>query len=67
MRYREVVRILKKNGWYICDVSGSHVQFLHPVKKGRVTVPCHNGDIKKGILHSIETQSGISFNDYKKR
>jgi predicted RNA binding protein YcfA (HicA-like mRNA interferase family) len=38
---------------------GSHVQFKHPTRPGRVTVPHPNRDIKIGTLRSIERQSGI--------
>ena len=35
---REVIKILKKDGWYEILCSGSHHQFKHPTKKGKVTV-----------------------------
>jgi len=39
---------------------GSHIQFKHPVKPGRVTVPEHRSkDISKGVLKSIEQQANI--------
>ncbi|GIK80186.1 MAG: hypothetical protein BroJett024_12910 [Alphaproteobacteria bacterium] len=38
---------------------GSHVQFKHPTKAGRVTVPHPERDIPVGTLKSIERQSGI--------
>ena len=38
---------------------GSHVQFTHPIKKGRVTVPHPKRDIPIGTLKSIEKQSGL--------
>jgi predicted RNA binding protein YcfA (HicA-like mRNA interferase family) len=41
------------------EQNGSHIQLKHPVKKGRVTVPSHKGDLKKGTLYSILTQAGI--------
>jgi len=39
MNSREVIRKLKKDGWYEVNQVGSHKQFKHPVKAGRVTVP----------------------------
>ena len=35
---REVIQKLKEDGWYEVKTVGSHHQFKHPVKKGRVTV-----------------------------
>ena len=54
-----VIKMIKKDGWYKVDQKGSHVQFRHPVKKGRVTVPHPEKDIPIGTLKSIEYQSGI--------
>jgi predicted RNA binding protein YcfA (HicA-like mRNA interferase family) len=59
MTVREVLRLLRNDGWFVCDQGGSHVQLKHPVKKGRVTVPNHNGDLKKGTLHSILKQAAL--------
>jgi predicted RNA binding protein YcfA (HicA-like mRNA interferase family) len=38
---------------------GGHIQFRHPKKKGRVTVPHPERDIPVGTLKSIEKQSGL--------
>jgi predicted RNA binding protein YcfA (HicA-like mRNA interferase family) len=56
---RDVIRELKKDGWFEVDQAGSHKQFKHPVKKGRVTVPHPKRDIPMGTLKSIEKQAGI--------
>ena len=37
--YREVVKRLRADGWYVERISGSHVQLRHPSKPGTVTVP----------------------------
>jgi predicted RNA binding protein YcfA (HicA-like mRNA interferase family) len=57
---REVIRQLTKDGWYEVRQVGSHKQFEHPAKKGRVTVPHPNRDIPLGTLKSIERQAGIN-------
>ena len=62
MDSRRIIKILKQNGWYEIDKVGSHSQFRHPNKKGRVTVPHPKKDIPIGTLKSIERQSGIKFN-----
>ncbi|HEX4078902.1 MAG TPA: type II toxin-antitoxin system HicA family toxin [Rhizomicrobium sp.] len=59
MHSREVIRILECGGWRLVAVSGSHHQFKHSTKPGRVTVPHPVNDIKIGTLKSIERQSGV--------
>jgi predicted RNA binding protein YcfA (HicA-like mRNA interferase family) len=39
MKIRDILRLLKDDGWYLVVPEGSHRQFKHPTKKGRVTVP----------------------------
>jgi predicted RNA binding protein YcfA (HicA-like mRNA interferase family) len=56
---RELIRELKKDGWYEVNQVGSHKQFKHPAKKGRVTVPHPIRDIPIGTLKSIEKQAGL--------
>ncbi len=58
---REVIAMLKANGWYECGVTGDHHHFKHPTKPGKVTVPHPNKDLKAGTLKSIAKQSGLSF------
>ncbi len=59
MTVREIVKILKQDGWKEFDSNGSHIQYKHPIKPGKVTVPKHGGDIKKGTLNSILKQAGL--------
>lgn len=59
MRSRDVIKLLEADGWKEVARKGSHVQFRHPVKKGRVTVPDPKRDVPIGTLRSIEKQSGI--------
>jgi predicted RNA binding protein YcfA (HicA-like mRNA interferase family) len=50
LKPEEVIRALKKGGFYIHETSGSHVQMKHPIKSGRVTVPYHKRfDLPKHI------------------
>ncbi len=58
---REVIKLLKADGWYLVNTVGSHHQFKHPTKPGRVTIkhPCK--DIPPKTLQSIEKQSGLKF------
>lgn len=58
---REVLEILKKDGWYEVGCDGDHHQFKHPGKKGRVTLTHPRKDIPIGTLKSISKQAGITF------
>jgi len=59
MDSRDVVRKLKADGWFEVNQVGSHKQFKHPIKKGRVTIVHPKRDIPKGTLKSIEKQAGM--------
>ena len=59
MDSRKIIKLLKQNGWHYVAKVGSHIQFRHPERKGRVTVPHPKKDIPIGTLKSIERQSGI--------
>jgi predicted RNA binding protein YcfA (HicA-like mRNA interferase family) len=59
MHSREVMRELEAAGWRKVAQKGSHVQFKHPARVGRVTVPHPDRDIPIGTLRSIERQAGI--------
>jgi predicted RNA binding protein YcfA (HicA-like mRNA interferase family) len=59
MKVSEVLARLKEDGWHLVPTEGSHHQFKHPTKPGRVTVsgkPSH--DIAPGTLNSIFKQAG---------
>ena len=60
MTVRKVLQILRKDGWYKVTQRGSHAQYKHPLKKGRVTVPMHHGDVPIGTLKSIFKQAQIN-------
>ena len=54
MKVNEILLMLKMDGWYLAATQGSHRQFKHPVKKGRVTVPGKpSDDLAPGTLSSI--------------
>jgi len=59
MTSREVIRALLAAGWREVAQAGSHIQFKHPLRLGRVTVPHPRKDIPLGTLRSIEKQSGL--------
>jgi predicted RNA binding protein YcfA (HicA-like mRNA interferase family) len=39
MKVREVIKLLEEDGWYLKATKGSHRQYKHPTKPGRVTLP----------------------------
>jgi predicted RNA binding protein YcfA (HicA-like mRNA interferase family) len=60
MNVREVIALLAADGWVLVATKGSHRQYKHPSKKGRVTVPGKMGDeLKPGTLNSIRKQAGL--------
>lgn len=59
MKTRDLLKLLKKDGWIAKDQKGSHLQFIHPSKKGKVTLPVHGGDIPKGTLNAILKHAGL--------
>lgn len=58
---REVIQLLKEDGWYEMNVVGGHHQFKHLSRKGRVTVKHPDKDIPRKTIDSIERQSGLLF------
>jgi predicted RNA binding protein YcfA (HicA-like mRNA interferase family) len=56
MNSRHVISALKADGWVQVAQKGSHVQFKHPIKPGRVTVPHPKGGVPTGTLKSIENK-----------
>lgn len=60
MKVREVLRMLSDDGWFLAATRGSHRQFKHSAKPGRVTVPGKpNDDLAPGTLNSILKQAGL--------
>ncbi|WP_086650853.1 type II toxin-antitoxin system HicA family toxin [Acetobacter cibinongensis] len=59
MDSREIIQRIKADGWELVAVKGSHHQFKHPTKPGRVTVPHPKRDMPIGTIRSVEKQAGI--------
>jgi predicted RNA binding protein YcfA (HicA-like mRNA interferase family) len=61
MKNRDVRQMLKDDGWFEVGQRGSHVQYKHPAKPGRVTVSGHDrSEVKPGTLKSILRQAGLT-------
>ena len=60
MKVREAIRMIEDDGWYLVETRGSHRQFKHPTKPGRVTVAGKpSDDLAPGTRNSIMKQAGL--------
>jgi len=61
MRVKDIIRQLEDDGWFfLVATRGSHRQYKHPVRPGRVTVAGKpSDDLAPGTLNSILKQSGL--------
>ncbi len=60
MKVRDVIKMLENDGWYLVVTKGSHRQYKHSQKSGRVTIAGHPGhDLASGTLNSILKQSQL--------
>jgi len=60
MKVSEILRIIQDDGWFLVATRGSHRQYRHPTKTGRVTAPGKpSDDLAPGTLNSILKQSGL--------
>ncbi len=60
LKVREVIRLLEADGWYLVATRGSHRQYKHERKAGRVTVAGKPSDeLAPGTLNSILKQAGL--------
>lgn len=55
----ELIKLIQKDGWYLAHTVGSHCQFKHPTKKGRVTIPHPKKDLPIKTIKSILKQAGL--------
>ena len=60
MKVRDVIKLIEQDGWRLVVQRGSHRQYKHPTKKGRVTVPGHpSDDMNPNTLKSVMIQAGL--------
>ena len=61
MKVRDLIKLIENDGWRQIRTRGSHRQYKHAIKKGRVTVPGHPGDdVHPGTLKSVLRQAGLT-------
>jgi len=60
-KVREIIKIIEKDGWRFSVQKGSHKQYEHPIKKGKVTIPDHgkNKELHHKLVDSILKQAGL--------
>lgn len=60
MKVREAIQVIEDDGWYLVATRGSHRQYKHPTKPGRVTVAGKpSDDLAPGTRNSIMKQAGL--------
>ena len=60
MKSSELIRKLKKDGWFVLRQSGSHLIMKHPVKPGQLVVPDHgSSEVGKGLENKILKDAGF--------
>jgi predicted RNA binding protein YcfA (HicA-like mRNA interferase family) len=58
-KVKEIIEMLEADGWFLISQKGSHRQYKHPIKKGKVTVNKKpNETLDQEILNSIFKQAG---------
>lgn len=61
MKYNDLFKLLRKDGWFEVRQKGSHVIMQHSTKQEQLTVPYHAGkEVKKGLLTALLKQAGIT-------
>lgn len=63
MKSSELLKIMKKDGWYEVRQKGSHIIMKHPTKPNTLTVPFHaSKEVKTGMLLAILKMADIQTN-----
>lgn len=58
---KEIITLLKKNGWSLERIEGSHHIFTNPNFEEVISIPVHSGkSLKKGLLHAILKAAGLN-------
>jgi predicted RNA binding protein YcfA (HicA-like mRNA interferase family) len=59
MNSAAIIKQIKADGWVLVHTVGSHHQFKHPIKPGKVTVPHPRKDLPLPTARSILKQAGL--------
>lgn len=59
MTSRELIKIIEQDGWRLVAIVGSHHQYKHPTKSGKVTIPHPKKDLAPKTIKTILKQAGL--------
>lgn len=60
LKVREIIKMIENDGWFLVATKGSHRQYKHPEKSGRITIAGHpSEDLAPGTMNSIVKQAHI--------
>ena len=60
MKIRDIIKLIEGDGWYLVTTKGSHRQYKHADKPGRVTIAGHpNDELAPGTLNSVLKQAQL--------
>jgi predicted RNA binding protein YcfA (HicA-like mRNA interferase family) len=60
VKVRDIIRLIEDDGWYLVATRGSHRQYKHPGRPGRVTIAGKpSDDMAPGTLNSVLKQAGL--------
>lgn len=60
MKSSELLRLLKRDGWFVVRQTGSHMVMEHPIKRGQIVCPYHGShEVGKGLEKKIKKDAGI--------
>jgi len=59
MRFRELEKIVRADGWTLKNTNGSQYHYVHPAKPGKATISYLSGDIDPLLVNSVLKQTQI--------
>lgn len=61
VNFKTIEKKIRKNGWYLVRVTGSHYQYKHPTNPNTITVANHGSkDLGIFVISNLEKQTGLS-------
>lgn len=67
VRSSEIIKLLEQAGWYVHNIRGSHHQYKHIEKPGKITVPHPKSELPVGTARAILKRAGIPWPKAGKR
>lgn len=63
-RAKDILRRFEQLGFIRDHTTGSHVILYHAIRKKRITIPMHRGDLPKGTVRSILREAGMTLEEF---